>query len=473
MASSPVFYKSMSQLKPSDLLPLSLSGLADIVRDRQDSSESRLVRQDYQFYGGVLAGTSSHEREVCLVGAAGSGKSRGWLERLHRDALDHPKSRQLVVRLTRKSITSSAMVTLQDEVFPEGTFGPADSDRPIRFHSGEQVYQYPNGAVIGVVGLDDPGKVFSSQWDRIYCQEVNELAERPYSTLVRALRNNVMPWQQLVSDMNPQIEMHWMHQRCDTGLCREFIATHADNPSNTEAYLTGLATSLKGAEYESLFLGQRVTEMEGSYYGEALRDMRKAGRLRDVATDPAVSVFTCWDLGIDDYMAIWWFQRVGTEWHWLWYHEENGQALPYYSRLLRDVGRERDYDYGDVIFPHDGGARELGTGKTRQETMTALRWNVEVQPAHRLEDQHDAVRNALATSYFDNNEAVRLGLQRLGSYRKAQDPATGLYLGRPVHDEASHGASALATGVMSKRLSGGIRTPAASSSIPSYGKRWR
>ena len=178
MQSSPAFYKSMSRLTPSDLSSLSLTALADIARNRQDSSASNLARRDYQFHGGVQAGTSCREREVCLVGPAGSGKSRGWLERMHRDALDHPKSRQLVVRATRTSLTSSAMVTLRDEVFPEGTFGDADTDRPIRFHSGEQAYLYPNGARIGVVGLDDPGKVFSSQWDRIYCQEVNELAER-------------------------------------------------------------------------------------------------------------------------------------------------------------------------------------------------------------------------------------------------------------------------------------------------------
>jgi hypothetical protein len=462
------FSKSTFRLNTSRLFSPNSDGFESIIAKRLSSSPANLVRADYAPHGGVAAAWEARETEVCLVGPAGSGKSRGWLERLHRDALAWPKSRQLVVRLTRKSLTQSAMVTLQDEVFPVGTFGPADSDKPLRFHSERQAYLYPNGAIVGVVGLDDPGTVFSSQWDRIYCQEVNQLAERPYSTLLRALRNNVMPWQQIVSDMNPQIEMHWMHQRCDERVCREISATHADNPSNTAAYLAGLA-KLKGAEYESLYLGQRVTEMEGSYYGGELRALRLAGRVRGVAHDPMVQVFTCWDLGIDDYLAIWWVQRVGTEWHWLWYHEENGQALPHYSQLLREVGRERGYDYGAVLFPHDGGARELGTGKTRQETMAGLRWRVEVLPPHRLDDQHEAARNALATSYFDDNPAVRLGLQRLGSYRKAQDPATGLYLGRPVHDEASHGASAFATGVMGGRLmvtSGG--TPGAARQVTPF-----
>lgn len=388
----------------------------------------------------------SHEREVCVVGPAGSGKSRGWLERLHRDAVAWPKSRQLIVRGTRKSLTQSAMVTLQDEVYPEGVCGNALSDRPIRFHSDQQAYIYPNGAIIGVVGMDDPGTVFSTQWDRIYCQEVNQLAERPYSTLLRALRNNVMPWQQLVSDMNPQIEQHWMHQRCDEGTTVEISATHADNPSLTQDYLAGLA-SLKGAERESLYLGQRVTEMEGAYYAEELRTARLAGQIRAVPHDPMAPVHVAFDLGIDDYMALWWVQRVGREWHWLDYHEENGKALPYYSQLLQERGRDRRYTYGRVLFPHDGAARELGTGLTRQETMQSLGWAVEIVPVQRLEDQHEAVRKALELSYFDADRC-RIGLQRLGSYRKAQDASTGLYLGRPVHDEASHGASSFATGVL-------------------------
>jgi len=394
-----------------------------------------------------------------VVGPAGSGKSRGWLERLHRDALAWPRSRQLIVRQTRRSLTQAAMVTLQDEVFPAGTFGDADSDRPIRFHSGKQEYMYPNGAVLGVVGLDDPQAVFSTQWDRIYCQEVNQLAERPYSTLLRALRNNVMPWQQLVSDMNPQIEQHWMHQRCDKGTTREILATHADNPSITQAYLDGLA-SLEGAELESLFYGRRVTEMEGSYYGVQLRDARAAGRVRPVQHDPALRVYTCFDLGIDDYMAIWWFQRIGREWHWLDYYEASGMALPDCSAVMQERGRERRYNYGTVFFPHDGAARELGTGRTRQETMQRLGWSVVIVPAQRLEDQHSAVRLIIPVSYFDQARCV-VGLQRLGSYRKAQDPSTGLYLGRPVHDEASHGASAFATGVMANPQGLGNGTPGA------------
>lgn len=405
----------------------------------------------------MAAAWDAHEREVCLVGAAGSGKSRGWLERLHRDALAWPKSRQLIVRLTRKSLTGSAMVTLQDEVFPDGTFGPADSDRPLRFHSERQAYLYPNGALIGVVGLDDPGTVFSSQWDRIYCQEVNQLAERPYSTLLRALRNNVLPWQQLVSDMNPQIEQHWMHQRCDEGTTRELLATHADNPSNTPAYLAGLA-SLKGPEYVSLYLGQRVTETEGAYYGAELRALRLANHVREVPHDPALPVHTGWDLGIDDYLAIWWFQIVGRERHWLDYHEDHGKALPHYSALLQERGRERAYNYGAVYFPHDGGARELGTGLTRQETMQRLGWRVVVVPVQRLDDQHNAVRNVLPMSYFDATRC-RIGLQRLGGYHQAQDATTGRYLGQPVHDEASHGASAFATGVMGGKPASTIQKP--------------
>jgi hypothetical protein len=452
------FSKSTFRLNTSRLFSPNSGGYESIIAQRLASSPAELVRKDFSPHGGVALAWEAREREVCLVGPAGSGKSRGWLERLHRDALAWPKSRQLIVRLTRKSLTSSAMVTLEDEVFPAGTFGDADSGHPLRFHSGDQSYLYPNGAVIGVVGLDDPGSVFSSQWDRVYCQEVNQLAERPYSTLLRALRNNVMPWQQIVSDMNPQIESHWMHRRCDEGAAREVLATHADNPSNTAEYLAGLR-ALKGSELESLYYGRRVTEVEGSYYGEQLREMRAAGHVREVPHDPALRVYTAFDLGIDDYMAIWWFQRVGREWHWLDYYEASGMALPDCSVIMQERGRANRYNYGPVYFPHDGAARELGTGKTRQETMQGLGWQVRIVPVQRLEDQHAAVRLVVPVSYFDAARCAT-GLQRLGGYHKAQDPSTGLYLGRPVHDEASHGASAFATAVLSNPVESAGTPPA-------------
>jgi hypothetical protein len=180
-----------------------------------------------------------------------------------------------------------------------------------------------------------------------------------------------------------------------------------------------------------------------------------------------VQVFTCWDLGIDDYLAIWWVQRVGTEWHWLWYHEENGQALPHYSQLLREVGRERGYDYGAVLFPHDGGARELGTGKTRQETMAGLRWRVEVLPPHRLDDQHEAgaerpgdivLRRPTRPCAWACSASAAIA-------RRRTRPPGCTWAGRSTTRPAT-GASAFATGVMGGRLmvtSGG--TPGAARQV--------
>lgn len=407
-----------------------------------------LVRQDYVPRGQVASALADTGREVLLVGAAGSGKSRAWLEHLHRTALAHPRSRQLIVRHKRNAITGSAMAMMRDFVIPEGMLGGADSGKPVRWHSEEQAYLYDNGALIGVAGMDDPGKIYSTEWDRVYCQEVNQISARAYQSLLRAIRHNVLPHQQIVSDMNPQVNAHWMHQRSDSGVTREYIATHRDNPSNTPAYLAGLA-ALTGEEYQSLYLGRRVTIMSGAYYGEQLEQLRTAGRVREVPHDPALAVEASFDLGIADYMAIWLFQRVGRERHYLWYHEDHGHGLAHYSRLLRELGRDRRYDWGTLWFPHDGAARELGTELTRQESMKALRWDVQIVPVQALTDQHNAVRLALGTAYFDK-AGCDLGLQRLGSYRMAQDEATGLWLPRPVHDEASHGASSFATSVLAK-----------------------
>lgn len=395
----------------------------------------------------MLAAT---EREVCAVGAAGTGKSRGWLERLHRDALTYPGSRQLILRQTRTSLTQAAMTTLETEVIPPGQFGLASSDRPIRFHSERQEYLYPGGSVIGVVGLDDPGKVYSTQWDRIYCQEVNQIPRRAYTTLLRALRNNVLPHQQIVSDMNPQVEQHWMHQRCDAGTTREILTSHADNPALTAEYLAGLAT-LEGAERDSLYLGLRIIEVEGAFYGGEIRRLREEGRVRRVLYDPAAVVYVAFDLGIDDYTALWWFQLVGSEWHWLRYHEENGQGLDHYAKLIRQVGDAADYDYGALILPHDGAAREIGTGLTRQEQLAGKGYRVLIAPRLGEGDQIAAGRRALATSYFDQ-EGAKYGLQRLASYKKAIDPASGQFLERAVHDDASHGAKAFATAVTGPRV---------------------
>lgn len=179
----------------------------------------------YHAYGAVADLWYCRDREVLLCGPAGTGKSRGELEYLNNQCIEHPGIRGLMCRRTRKSLTQSVMVEFEKKVIP----GNHKRDRA-KFHTGDQEYRYPNGSVIVVGGLDDSQKVMSSQYDLIYINEATEISEDDFQDLTTRLRNEQMPWQQLIADCNPSYPTHWLKKRCDSGKTQMFYSRHQDNP---------------------------------------------------------------------------------------------------------------------------------------------------------------------------------------------------------------------------------------------------
>ena len=185
----------------------------------------------------------------------------------------------------------------------------------------------------------------------------------------------------------------------------------------------------------------------GSYYGRLMDAAEREGRIASVPYDPALAVWTAWDLGIDDSTAIWCCQVTrGGEWHLIDYIEDSGAALDHYARLLR----ERPYTYERHLLPHDAEARELGSGRSRVETLKALGVTpVRVVPMQSVADGINAVRMVLPRAWFDATRCAK-GIQALRHYRREWNEAAQTWRSSPVHDHASHGSDAfryLAMGV--------------------------
>lgn len=182
----------------------------------------------------------------------------------------------------------------------------------------------------------------------------------------------------------------------------------------------------------------------GSYYGRWLDDALKQGRITRVTYDPRLPVYTCWDLGMDDYTAIWWFQRSrGGEWRWLEYFADNRNGLDYYAKIIH----QKPYVYARHFLPHDVEVQEMGTGKSRRATLQGLNVRpIKVVPAANPTDRVSATRMILPRSFFDA-KGCEVGLKHLRAYRRQWNEHMGVWRPEPVHDEASHGADAFGYGV--------------------------
>lgn len=178
--------------------------------------------------------------EVLMDGPAGTGKSRTWLFKCFMACEKYPGARIAFVRNTKASMAESTLELWENHVLPHGH--PAKTKVTRR---NRQSYMFPNGSEIAVFGLDDPEKTKSMQYDIIYVNEVTECFEEDYELLLRGLRNNVLPYQQLISDCNPSFSGHWVNQRAIRGQMVRFTTRHEDNP----AYHTGKAWTEIGERY--------------------------------------------------------------------------------------------------------------------------------------------------------------------------------------------------------------------------------
>lgn len=195
-------------------------------------------------------------------------------------------------------------------------------------------------------------------------------------------------------------------------------------------------------EYAREMMCSFEAPVEGAYYSDAMNKLALNSRITKVPYDPSVPVVTWWDLGIDDFMTVWFIQIVGRELHVIGYKQYTGKGLDFVTQEVKNTG----YSFSYHIMPHDIRARELSTARSRLEIVYEMLGydTVIVAPSLKVEDGIAAVRTVLPMCWFDE-EATYEGLSALRNYHKNKS-------GLPVHNWASHGADGFRYGAVSLNM---------------------
>jgi PBSX family phage terminase large subunit len=177
---------------------------------------------------------------------------------------------------------------------------------------GDQEYRYGNGSRIYLFGMDDPEKVKSFEGDMIYVQEASELDREDWEILSTRVtgRGAIMPYVQLLADMNPTYPGFWLYEREKAGFTAFLHATHADNPSITPeriAALDALDVDRTGKNYlyQRLRLGNRVAA-EGMFFTEWNPEIHTC---EPFDPDPNWTRWTTTDWGYADPWCVLWIAR--------------------------------------------------------------------------------------------------------------------------------------------------------------------
>lgn len=215
-----------------------------------------------------------------------------------------------------------------------------------------------------------------------------------------------------------------------------------------EERAAGMPDELIMQEFHCSFAAALV----GSYYGKLIETAELEGRIGRVRAQDGARVETWWDLGISDSTAIWFVARAGREVHVLDYYEASGEGLDHYADVLAAKG----FRYERHVFPHDIQVRELGSGRSRIETLRALgvvgqHARAEIAPNLRLADGINAVRTILPSCWFDAERCAK-GVASLKQYQRRWNSQRRTFEDGPLHDWTSHAADAFRYGALAMRV---------------------
>jgi len=237
----------------------------------------------------------------------------------------------------------------------------------------------------------------------------------------------------------------------------DFFEKYSDAVDDPDWYTTMLKGSETGIIHKAelvemrkaMTLEQFNAEIEcsfqaaiiGSFFGGDLEQAEKDGRITGVPVETELDVNTAWDLGVSDTTVIWAYQLVGREIHLINHYEASGEGLGHYAGVLHGWRDDLGYRYGSHFLPFDVEVRELGTGKSRLETLRELGIKVSVAPKLPVADGINAVRRILSRCWFDKDKCAD-ELRALRQYRTEYDDKRKVFRNTPLHDWASNSADA-------------------------------
>jgi phage terminase large subunit len=204
--------------------------------------------------------------------------------------------------------------------------------------------------------------------------------------------------------------------------------------------LEAAASDMTPEQYAQEFECSFDAAILGAYYGADIAQAERDGRVGPLEVDKELPVHTAWDLGKGANMAIWCWQIAPDGIRVVDYIEGFSDKLSDYVSELNARGY-RSTDYTIDFVPHDARASELGTGRTRVETLLALKRKPRVVAAHKVMDGINAARVLFPRIWFDIDRC-QAGLEALRQYRAEYDERLKTFRNEPRHDWSSHAADA-------------------------------
>lgn len=284
--------------------------------------------------------------------------------------------------------------------------------------------------------------------DIAWVEEGQAVTKRSWDVLIPTIRKENSPIyggehsSEIWCSYNPELDTDETHQRFAIDPpddCISVLVNYSDNPYFSKTLeKERLRCKIKDPQgYENIWEGKCKPAVEGAIYYNELEAMQLNAQICRVPYDPMLKVHIVLDLGWNDLMTVSFVQTVRSEVRIIEYEEDDHITLDQMSANWKD----KRYNWGRVWLPHDGFNKDYKTGKSTEEILKGLGWDV----ANRneitivgIEEGIRLTRMMLGRTFIDSKKAEKL-IERLKRYRRTINIKTQ-EASAPLHDEASHGA---------------------------------
>jgi hypothetical protein len=314
----------------------------------------------------------------------------------------------------------------------------------VKANQSELWVELVNGAKIRLFGADNPDSLRGLYLDGVVLDEYADMKPRLWGEIVRPLLTDRQGWATFIGTPKGHNAFYDIYNEAQKSPHWYVKTLRADQSGLlAQSELLDAQATMSANQYEQEFLCSFEAAILGAYYGQEMRRITDLGRIADIEYDSMFPVHTAWDLGFNDSTSIWWYQVVHGEIRVLDHHSSNGQAIPYYTGLLKQKEEEFGYRYGIHWLPHDARAKTLASGGKSIIEQISTKIDIKqlkIVPNLSLQDGIQASRLALNRTWFHNR--CEEGIECLRQYQREWDDDKKVFRDRPKHDWTSHSADA-------------------------------
>jgi phage terminase large subunit len=319
-------------------------------------------------------------------------------------------------------------------------------------NSTEMKFEYHCGSILQIAGADRPDSLRGTNPWMVALSEYQHINPTTWNTILQpvlAENGGVAMFNWTPYGKNHAWQMHQLASKDPDWFLLPLDVSQTTRADGTpvvsqEDIDRARAGGMSEAEILQEFWLSYEAPNPGAYYDRVLRQARATKRICFIPIEPTLDCVTFWDLGINDYMAIWVGQFTGRELRWVHYYQNCGEGMAHYVQYLRTFAETHGVRFSGHWAPHDIEVRELSTGKTRRETASKMGINFHVAPRIGRAEGIEAVRAIFPRCFFDEKGCAD-GLSALSSYTKVWDDKNKVYRDEPLHNWASNGADAFRT----------------------------